>query len=125
MFKSLKSSLLAFLLTCIFGLTGGLLSGCFKERLYHTQSYVFGTLVDISIYGETDDRARFIANHVLQDFQNLHNRLHAWKPVSEGKPSELGELNAAFSKSNKPIAINTDIATAALETQTALSLDKV
>lgn len=110
MFKSLKSSLLAFLLTCIFGLTGGLLSGCFKERLYHTQSYVFGTLVDISIYGETDDRARFIANHVLQDFQNLHNRLHAWKPISEGKPSELGELNAAFSKSNKPIAINSHIA---------------
>lgn len=68
----------------------GLLSGCFKEQLYHIQSYAFGTLVD------TDDRARFIAFHVLQDFQNMHNRLHAWKPVSEGKPSELGELIAAF-----------------------------
>ena len=47
-----------------------LLSSCFKEPLYHSQSYVFGTLVDISIYGETDERARLLANQVLQDFQN-------------------------------------------------------
>ncbi|MEY3885062.1 MAG: hypothetical protein RIS87_837, partial [Pseudomonadota bacterium] len=47
-----------------------LFTGCFKEPLYHSQSYVFGTLVDISIYGETDERARFLANNILADFQN-------------------------------------------------------
>lgn len=67
-----------------------------KEPLYHTQSYVFGTLVDISIYGESEERARSLSNHILQDFQSLHNRLHAWKPISVGKPSELGQLNSAF-----------------------------
>lgn len=87
-----------------------LLTSCFKEPLYHSQSYVFGTLVDISIYGETDERARLLANHVLQDFQNLHNRLHAWKPISENNPSELGQLNAAFEHGNKPVAVSPDLA---------------
>jgi FAD:protein FMN transferase len=69
-----------------------------EEPLYHTQSYVFGTLVDITIYNEDEDRARSISNQILQDFQNLHNRLHAWKPISEDKPSELGELNKTFER---------------------------
>ena len=87
-----------------------LLSSCFKEPLYHSQSYAFGTLVDISIYGETDERARLLSNQVLQDFQNLHNRLHAWKPISEGKPSELGQLNSVFEQGSKPVEISPDLA---------------
>jgi thiamine biosynthesis lipoprotein len=81
-----------------------------KEPLYHSQSYVFGTLVDISIYGESEERARLLSNHILQDFQNLHNRLHAWKPISEGKPSELGQLNTAFELGSRPLAISPDLA---------------
>ena len=59
-----------------------LLCGCFKAPLYHSQSYVFGTLVDISIYGEADERAATLANHVQQDLQNLHRSLHAWLSMS-------------------------------------------
>lgn len=81
-----------------------------QEPLYHTQSYVFGTLVDISIYGEPEDRAKLLANQVLQDFQNLHNQLHAWKPVSKNQPSELGALNIAFANGNKPIVISPQLA---------------
>ncbi|MDP1658982.1 MAG: FAD:protein FMN transferase [Methylotenera sp.] len=92
-----------------------------KEPLYHSQSYVFGTLVDISIYGESDERARLLSNQVLQDFQNLHNRLHAWKPISEGKPSELGQLNIAFEQGSKPVSISPDL-TAMLADATALSV---
>ena len=80
------------------------------EPLYHTQSYVFGTLVDISIYGETEDRAKLVANQILQDFQNLHNQLHAWKPASRTHPSELGKLNSAFANSNEPVAISPQLA---------------
>lgn len=87
-----------------------LLTCCFKEPLYHSQSYVFGTLVDISIYGETEDHAQQVSNQLLQDFQNLHNRLHAWKPLSEGKPSELGQLNSAFEHGANPITIAPDLA---------------
>lgn len=63
-----------------------------KEPLYQEQGYVFGTLVDVSIYGETEPRARQAANEVMREFQRLHDMLHAWQP------SELSELNAAFAK---------------------------
>ena len=98
-----------------------LLTGCFKEPLYHSQSYVFGTLVDISIYGETDERARFLANNILADFQNLHKQLHAWKPVSGNKLSELGELNAAISAGNRAVKVSPALANMLLDA-TDLSL---
>ncbi len=69
------------------------LSGCGREPIYQSQTYVFGTLVDITIYGETEDRARALAGHVEQDFQRLHQQLHAWKPGGE-----LTALNAALSR---------------------------
>jgi thiamine biosynthesis lipoprotein len=97
------------------------LTSCFQEPLYHSQSYVFGTLVDISIYGESEERARLLSNQVLQDFQNLHNRLHAWKPISEGKPSELETLNNAFEQGTQPAKISPDLATMLIEAQ-ALSV---
>ncbi len=87
-----------------------LLTGCFKEPFYHSQSYVFGTLVDISIYGESEARAKVLSNHILQDFQRLHDRLHAWKPSSQGKPSELGALNNAFERGAAPLPIAPDLA---------------
>ena len=68
-----------------------LLSGCGREPLYQSQSYVFGTLVDISIYGESADRAHALAGHVEQEFQRLHDSLHAWKAGSD-----LDRLNSAF-----------------------------
>ena len=81
-----------------------------EEPLYHTQSYVFGTLVDISIYDEDEERARSLSNHILQDFQSLHNRLHAWKPISEVKPSELGQLNLTFERGRMLKNISPDLA---------------
>jgi thiamine biosynthesis lipoprotein len=98
-----------------------LLTSCYKEPLFHSQSYVFGTLVDISIYGESEERARLLSSQVLQDFQNLHDRLHAWKAISEGKPSELGQLNLAFEEGNKAINISPDLA-AMLADATTLSI---
>ncbi len=67
-----------------------LLSACGKEPLYQEQGYVFGTLVEVSIYGEPESHARQAAAEVMQEFQRLHNQLHAWQP------SELSELNKAI-----------------------------
>jgi thiamine biosynthesis lipoprotein len=70
-----------------------LLAGCQgKEPLYQEQGYVFGTLVEVSVYGESEPRARQAVKDVMQEFQRLHNKLHAWQP------SELSEMNAAFAK---------------------------
>ncbi len=67
------------------------LTACGKEPpTYQEQGYVFGTLVEVSVYGEDETRARQAVAAVMQEFQRLHDLLHAWKP------SALSELNAAF-----------------------------
>ena len=82
----LSAWLKSFLLIGLFAL-----AGCGREPMHQSQSYVFGTLVDISVYGESEDRARALSNHVLQEFQRLHDQLHAWKAGSD-----LDRLNTAF-----------------------------
>ncbi len=69
-----------------------LLVACSKEPLYQEQAYVFGTQVDVSIYGEDEAKARQAVVLVMQEFQRLHDMLHAWKP------SELSELNTAIAQ---------------------------
>ena len=93
-----------------------LLASCNKpDPLYTSQSYVFGTLVDISIYGEPDAQAQEISNQIIRDFQNLHNRLHAWRP------SELSSLNLAFARGEKPASLKPDLA-AMIQDATQLSV---
>ena len=81
------------------------LCSCGREPLYQTQGYVFGTLVDVSIYGETEARAHELSHHILQDFQGINDRLHAWHAGSD-----LDRLNQAFTQSQKPVAISAELA---------------
>lgn len=74
-----------------------LLTACGKEQLYQEQGYVFGTLVDVTVYGESEPRAKRAVSEVLHEFQRLHGMLHAWQP------SELSELNAAFAKGESKV----------------------
>jgi len=97
-----------------------------KEPLYHAQGYVFGTLVDINIYGETEARASALANRVLQDFQQLHHQLHAWKngpanQASQESASELMHVNTAFANSQQPVKLS-PLLTKLLSDAQALSL---
>jgi len=71
-----------------------LLTACGSKELptYEEQGYVFGTLVEVSVYGEDEAKAREAVTSVMQEFQRLHNLLHAWKP------SALSDLNAAIAK---------------------------
>jgi len=80
-----------------------LLSACEgKEQLYQEQGYVFGTLVEVSVYGETEQRARRAVSDVMNEFQRLHDLLHAWQP------SEVSELNAAFAR-GESMAISAEL----------------
>ena len=63
------------------------LSSCSNKTVYRTQGNVFGTLVEISIYGESEVRANQLGAEVLREFDRLHHKFHAWKP------SELTALN--------------------------------
>ncbi|MGQ9685846.1 MAG: FAD:protein FMN transferase [Thiobacillaceae bacterium] len=80
-----------------------LLAGCGPAPVYRQQSYVFGTLVEISIHGEPEAKARQAAAQVLKEFDTLHRRLHAWEP------GELEALNAAFAQGTEPVAVADDL----------------
>ena len=84
-FYGLRFALLFALLT---------LTACGKKEppTYQEQGYVFGTLVEISVYGEGEGKARKAVTSVMQEFQRLHDLLHAWKP------SALSDLNAAIAR---------------------------
>lgn len=81
-----------------------ILSACGKEPLVQTKLYVFGTLVDISIYGETEDKAHEVTSHILQDFQRLHHQYHAWQ-----SDSELSKLNQSFASGKTPVEISPEL----------------
>ncbi len=80
------------------------LAGCSQPPPYKQQSYVFGTLVEVSVYGETETRARQAVDLVLREFDTLHRRLHAWED------GELERLNAAFARGPEPVAVVDDLA---------------
>jgi len=71
------------------------LQSCSQTSLYQSKHYVFGTIVDISIYGESDKKAEEATQAIINEFTRLHNSLHAWKK------SDLTHLNESIAK-NKP-----------------------
>lgn len=71
------------------------LTGCGEPPLYKQQAYVFGTLVDISVYGEEEAKAQRVVGQVLKDFDKLHHMLHAWQPGTLSRVNDLIAQGAA------------------------------
>lgn len=81
-----------------------LFTGCTKrEALYRQESFVFGTRVEISIHGESRARSEAAAKSVLQRFDELHTKLHAWHN------SELERLNVAFASGTESIHVDAEL----------------
>lgn len=78
-----------------------LLPGCESgDEVFRQESFVFGTRVEISIAGADQTKAEAAAQTVLQRFDALHRKLHAWQP------SELDQLNSAFAAGKKqPVGV--------------------
>lgn len=74
-----------------------LLSACGKEPIYQEQGYVFGTLVEVTVYGADEVHAKQGIAEVMHEFQRLHDLLHAWKP------SELSGLNTAIAQGKRQV----------------------
>jgi thiamine biosynthesis lipoprotein len=72
-----------------------MLAACSPPPLTQQQSYVFGTLVEVSVYGTPESQARQAIAAVLARFDELHHALHAWQP------SELSSLNAALAEGRR------------------------
>jgi thiamine biosynthesis lipoprotein len=69
-----------------------LLAACSPPPLTQQQAYVFGTLVEVSVFGTPESQAQQAISAVLARFDELHRALHAWQP------SELSRLNAALAQ---------------------------
>lgn len=80
-----------------------LLSACGDAPVSTSQSFVFGTQIELSVYGVPDPEAQEAMADVLQEFQRLHDKLHPWQP------SELNALNAAFA-TGKSMVISAELA---------------
>lgn len=76
-----------------------LISGCAREKLYQKTLYVFGTLVEVSLWGSDEKTANSAIDSLAADFQRQHRQWHAWQP------SDLTELNQAFTQ-NRSYTVN-------------------
>ena len=59
----------------------GLLAGCTNSlQPHHTRLYVFGTLVDITLYTDSTAQAQQAFKAISAGFQQFHHEWHAWEP---------------------------------------------
>ena len=79
-----------------------LLMGC-GQPLHRQQAYVFGTLVEVTVYGEDAARARQATDRVLHVFDALHRDLHAWQP------SDLERLNARLAEARPGAPVTVEV----------------
>lgn len=82
-----RVALLGLLLAC-----AALFGACSRAEVHRQEAYVFGTRVDVSVYGSDPAEARRAMDAVLREFDRLHAAYHAWKP------SELTRLNEALAR---------------------------
>jgi thiamine biosynthesis lipoprotein len=89
-----------------------LLAACQRTpAIYQQENYVFGTRVEILIYGEAEERARNAGNAVLREFDRLHRTLHAWQP------SELTTLNEAIAAGRQDVPVSPELARLLIDAQ--------
>jgi thiamine biosynthesis lipoprotein len=87
-----KHSRSRFYAACCIVLVATFISGCDSPRdtVYKEQLFVFGTIVEISIWGEQPQKAKQATAELAEDFQFLHR---VWGPRSRGS---LGRMNKLF-----------------------------
>jgi FAD:protein FMN transferase len=86
-------------------------------QIHKTRGHVFGTVVEISIYGESEQRANALAETVLNEFDRLHHKFHAWQPgmltalndsIARGEPFEADAEMVGMLKSATKLANSSD-----------------
>jgi thiamine biosynthesis lipoprotein len=75
------------MLFCLF-----LLSACQRDEEQSAELYVFGTIVEIKLWGASPKEAGQAFAEIQQMFQAMHRDWHAWEP------GRLVEINKAFSE---------------------------
>ncbi len=71
---------------------------------YRASSYVFGTVVEITVVDRDTVRAQEAAGQIFREFDRMHRELHAWQP------GKLVALNQAIARGEKNIQTTAEIA---------------
>ena len=81
------------------------LAGCGEapDQVFEQPMYVFGTIVKLTIWGESQLRAQQTAAAIETDLQAMHRDWHAWHP------SPLTDLNGSIAR-GETITVSSDIA---------------
>lgn len=70
----------------------GLFSCSEPPREHRAEFFIFGTIVDVTLWGVDESRANEAFARVSARFRDMHRDWHAWEP------GQLVEINAAFSR---------------------------
>lgn len=88
----------------ILALAFGLVS-CQKKSPYTQQmAFIFGTMVEISIWGEEPARGRELSAKVFAELERQHRLLHPWQA------GPLADLNAAIAAGRQDVPVDPEIA---------------
>jgi len=95
-----------------------LLTACQPAPQVHSQeAYVFGTRVEVLVWGEAEAKAQAAAAAVLREFDRLHRSYHAWQPseltvlnqaIAEGRSSEVSDELAHWLRQAQALAAQGD-----------------
>jgi thiamine biosynthesis lipoprotein len=77
----------AFVLVCLI-----LLAACQRDEEQSAELFVFGTIVEIKLWGATPEEASEAFSEIQKMFQGMHRDWHAWEP------GRLMDINRAFSE---------------------------
>ena len=91
------------------------LLGCGESKIYHEKDFVFGTMIDIKIYGESEINAEKVSGEIFKEFHRLHKLLHPWEK------SLITDINNAISK-KKSLVINDDAVISILNNAKSLEI---
>ena len=91
MFLKVLRQLVKYLVSALLVLTWHL-GHAGNDATYRIPGYVFGTEVEVAIYGESEARAQLLGARVLKEFDRLHHKFHAWEP------SALTALNDSIAR---------------------------
>jgi len=72
-------------------------SGCSKQQAYHEQLLVFGTLVEIELWGVKPEQGRKAIAALEDDFKYMNSTWHAWHPSALSRINQLLPTKEKFS----------------------------
>ncbi len=79
-----------------------LLAGCQRNREQNADLFIFGTIIEIKLWGATPEQGDHAFSQLQEMFNGMHRDWHAWEP------GRLTDINQAFA-AGRPATADADI----------------